>query len=212
MIAGTLILWSIAYHLSGTGTGGSSLGAWFRKWSIRRITWTKRVGGATAKETTRTDEEGRNTQSTRKRVVWASPTFAQTITVLVLIGSALCLTFIGDDYIAVSFSRGFLSSRSKRADGLFCEQPTTCTFGGYCGYQSYFGSSGPPKTTFRAKRDISPLQYSSFATDIDQTAPFPMPAGFQHQELTRPVKRGPLNPNGWVSVVLSESPPGEPKR
>ncbi|BGP16347.1 hypothetical protein JCM10213v2_004349 [Rhodosporidiobolus nylandii] len=40
-IVGILILWSIAYHLSGTGTGGSALGAWFRKWSIRRITWTR---------------------------------------------------------------------------------------------------------------------------------------------------------------------------
>lgn len=101
VIAGILILWSIAYHLSGTGTGGSSIGAWFRKWSIRRMTWTKRVGGA-GKETGKNQEEGRDAQATRKRVVWASPTFAQTITVLVLIGSALCLTFIGDDYIAVS--------------------------------------------------------------------------------------------------------------
>ncbi|GAA6020864.1 hypothetical protein JCM11491_000009 [Sporobolomyces phaffii] len=176
VIAGTLILWSIAYHLSGTGTGGSSLGAWFRKWSIRRITWTKRVGGGTGKETGISQEEGRNTQTTRKRVVWASPTFAQTITVLVLIASALCLTFIGDDYIA----------------------PTTCTFGGYCGYQSYFGSSGPPKSTYRAKRDISAVQYSPFASTSERTAPFPVPAGFGRQELTRPVKRGPLNPNGWA--------------
>ncbi|GAA5993813.1 hypothetical protein JCM5350_007858 [Sporobolomyces pararoseus] len=172
VIAGTLILWSIAYHLSGTGTGGSSLGAWFRKWSIRRITWTKRVG----KESGSMQEEGKGTSTTRKKVVWASPTFAQTITVSVLIASALCLTFIGDDYIA----------------------PTTCTFGGYCGYQSYFGSSGPPKSTYRAKRAISPLQYSSFTADIDQTAPLPMPAGFKYQELTHPVKRGVNNPNGWA--------------
>ncbi|GAA5947950.1 hypothetical protein JCM3765_007042 [Sporobolomyces pararoseus] len=172
VIAGTLILWSIAYHLSGTGTGGSSLGAWFRKWSIRRITWTRRVG----KESANTQEEGKGTSSTRKKVVWASPTFAQTITVSVLIASALCLTFIGDDYIA----------------------PTTCTFGGYCGYQSYFGSSGPPKSTYRVKRAISPLQYSSFTNDIDQTAPLPMPAGFSHQQLTQPIKRGVNNPNGWA--------------
>lgn len=58
--------------------------------------------GGTGKETGKVTEEGRDAQATRKKVVWASPTFAQTITVLVLIGSALCLTFIGDDYIAVS--------------------------------------------------------------------------------------------------------------
>ncbi|GAA5925650.1 ferric reductase family protein [Sporobolomyces koalae] len=181
VIAGTLILWSIAYHLSGTGTGGSSLGAWFRKWSIRRITWTKRVGAASANESGPGHETARGTQTTRKKVVWASPTFAQTITVLVLIASALCLTFIGPDYIA----------------------PTTCTFGGYCGYQSYYGSSGPPKSTYRTKRDISPFVPSSFAFDLDQTAPAPLQAGFPCQESssqvkTKPVKRGPLNPNGWA--------------
>jgi hypothetical protein len=52
-------------------------------------------------------------------VIWASPTLAQTITVLVLVAAALCVSLIGDDYIA----------------------PTTCTFGGECGYQAY-GNTG----------------------------------------------------------------------
>ncbi|GAA6060092.1 hypothetical protein JCM10212_003500 [Sporobolomyces blumeae] len=181
VIAGTLILWSVAYQLSGTGTGGSSLGAWFRKWSIRRITWTKRVGGGrgnASKEATKLQEEGRGTQATRKKVVWASPTFAQMITVGVLIASALCLTFIGDDYIA----------------------PTTCTFGGYCGYQSYYGSSGPPKSTYRVKRAVNPFAMSSFTSNwnTDKTAPEPVPASLGFQQLTQPVKRGNLNPNGWA--------------
>ncbi|GAA5875926.1 hypothetical protein JCM3774_005819 [Rhodotorula dairenensis] len=129
-IIGTLIVWSVVYNLSGTGTGGSALGAWFRKWSIRRITWTKRVqadrgGGSKA-------EEGRSpgTAGTRRRVIFASPTVAQMIAVGVLILVALLCSFVGDDYIA----------------------PTTCTFGGYCGYQSASGNSGPPKTNYRLLR------------------------------------------------------------
>jgi hypothetical protein len=61
----------------------------------------------------------------RKKVVWASPTLAQTITVLVLVAAALCVSLIGDDYIA----------------------PTTCVFGGECGYQAY-GATGafPPSS------------------------------------------------------------------
>ncbi|GAA5953913.1 hypothetical protein JCM21900_003051 [Sporobolomyces salmonicolor] len=202
ILVGTLIIWSAAYHLSGTGTGGSSLGAWFRKWSIRRITWTKRVGGGQTKEVGKSQEEGgreATTQTTRKKVVWASPTFAQMITIGVLIVAALCLSFVGDDYVA----------------------PTTCTFGGYCGYQSYFGSSSPPKSTYRVRRDFLPFRLVPFAVDSDQssfavdsnkpsfavehdmTAPPPPPAelGFQ---LARPVnahrlvKKGINNPNGWA--------------
>ncbi|CEQ39536.1 SPOSA6832_01047, partial [Sporobolomyces salmonicolor] len=202
ILVGTLIIWSAAYHLSGTGTGGSPLGAWFRKWSIRRITWTKRVGGGRTKEVGKSQEEGgrgATTQTARKKVVWASPTFAQMITIGVLIVAALCLSFVGDDYIA----------------------PTTCTFGGYCGYQSYFGSSSPPKSTYRVRRDFLPFRLSpfsvdsdkpsfavnsnkpSFAVDHDMTAPPPTPAelGFQ---LARPVnahrlvKKGINNPNGWA--------------
>jgi hypothetical protein len=200
VIAGTLILWSIVYHLSGTGTGGSSLGAWFRKWSIRRITWTKRVGGSKGKETGISQEEGRNTSATRKKVVWASPTFAQTITVSVLIASALCLTFIGHDYIAVSSKH--LSPSKVNANLRISEQPTTCTFGGYCGYQSYYGSSGPPKSTYRAKREISHLNFPSFTSnDVGQSAPLPVPANFVRQGTTQPIKRGVNNPNGWVSPL-----------
>ncbi|GAA6013798.1 hypothetical protein JCM10207_008194 [Rhodosporidiobolus poonsookiae] len=145
VIAGTLALWSAVYHLSGTGKGGTAIGAWFRKWSIRRITWTRSVssGGAagTATATAATEKsalglddlgiEGEGAR-TRKKVVWASPTLAQTLTVLVLVVAAVCLSFIGDDYIA----------------------PTTCTFGGECGYQQY-GSSGPPKTNYRVKRGVN---------------------------------------------------------
>ena len=97
-ILGTLIVWSIAYNLSGTGTGGSALGAWFRKWSIRRITWTKRVGAKGGKA-----EEGHSpgTTGTRRKVIFASPTVAQMIAVGVLILVALLCSFVGDDYIAV---------------------------------------------------------------------------------------------------------------
>ncbi|GAA5858165.1 hypothetical protein JCM1840_001066 [Sporobolomyces johnsonii] len=194
ILLGILIIWSAAYHLSGTRTGGSSLGAWFRKWSIRRITWTKRVGGGGAKEVGKVQEEGggrgATTQTTRKKVIWASPTFAQMITIGVLVVAALCLSFVGDDYIA----------------------PTTCTFGGYCGYQSYFGSSSPPKSTYRVRRDLLSFGLSSlavgsdkpsFAVDRDMTAPPPTPAGVVVQ-LARPVnahkltKRGVNNPNGWA--------------
>lgn len=94
----------------------------------------------------------------------------------------------------------FPSRRSTRDSYfLLSRQPTTCTFGGYCGYQSYFGSSGPPKSTYRAKRDVSSFPFASFTTNIDQTAPLPVPVQLGFEELTRPVKRGPLNPNGWVS-------------
>lgn len=34
----------------------------------------------------------------------------------------------------------------------------------------------------------------------------PVPIGFSHQELTRPVKRGKLNPNGWVSDIFEIFP------
>lgn len=124
-IPGTLLLWSAAYHISGssTRTGGSAVGAWFRKWSIRRITWTRRVGsgggsGAAA-------EKGDGARS-RKKVVWASPTVAQMIAVATLIVVAILASFVGDDYI----------------------RPTACTFGGECGFS---GSSGPPKSNYRLR-------------------------------------------------------------
>ncbi|GAA5896172.1 hypothetical protein JCM8208_007549 [Rhodotorula glutinis] len=127
-IMGILVLWSLAYHLSGssTRTGGSALGAWFRKWSIRRITWTKRVGaGGTAAE------KGETAKGTgRKKVVWASPTVAQMIAVATLIVIAILASFLGDDYI----------------------KPTACTFGGECGFS---GSSGPPKSNYRFKRGVN---------------------------------------------------------
>lgn len=103
-ILGTLIVWSIAYNLSGTGTGGSALGAWFRKWSIRRITWTKRVGGSGQGAGSGKAEEGQSPEvsSSRRKVIFASPTVAQMIAVGVLILLALLCSFVGDDYIAVS--------------------------------------------------------------------------------------------------------------
>ncbi|GAA5975943.1 hypothetical protein JCM11641_002845 [Rhodosporidiobolus odoratus] len=182
IIIGTLILWSTVYHLSGTGTGGSAIGAWFRKISIRRITWTRSVGGSSGsggRSKVGIDpsavEEGTGASRTRKKVVWASPTLAQVVAVLVLIGAALCVSFIGDDYIA----------------------PTTCVFGGECGYQAYYGSSGPPKSTYRVKRAFPALRFSSFASDFSASlAAPPTPAG-----VTFPVehaKRGVNNPNGWA--------------
>ncbi|GAA5873996.1 hypothetical protein JCM8547_001596 [Rhodosporidiobolus lusitaniae] len=177
VLVGTLLLWSILYHLSGSGTGGSAVGAWFRKISIRRLTWTRSVGGGgLGLDTSGVEPEGEKAaaaQRTRKKVVWASPTLAQTVTVLVLVGAAVCLSFVGDDYIA----------------------PTTCTFGGECGYQAYYGT-GPPKTTYRAKRALPGLNFPSFSSsssflsdDSDSPAP-PTPAGI--------FKRGVNNPNGWA--------------
>lgn len=98
-VGGGLVLWSIAYHLSGTRTGGSALGAWFRKWSIRRITWTKRVGGGDA--TVGASEKGDDAARGRKKVIWASPTYAQMICVVILIVVAVLASFAGDDYIKV---------------------------------------------------------------------------------------------------------------
>ncbi|GAA6040169.1 hypothetical protein JCM8097_004161 [Rhodosporidiobolus ruineniae] len=134
VIVGTLILWSAVYHLARFSSGGSALGAWFRKWSIRRITWTKTVGGSEkgGKQASQFGLDQTGVQEggaarTRKKVVWASPTLAQTIPLVVLVAAALCVSFIGDDYIA----------------------PTTCTFGGECGYQAYGASSSPPKSNYK---------------------------------------------------------------
>ena len=49
----------------------------------------------------RTDAEG-GKHVVRSKVRWASPTFAQMITVAGMIGVALCLSLIGPDYISVS--------------------------------------------------------------------------------------------------------------
>lgn len=98
VVVGTLIVWSVAYHLSGASHGGSALGAWFRKFSIRRI--------AIRGKTKRKDAEGGKTVVVgRKSVRWASPTYAQMAVVVALIGVALCLSLIGPDYIAVSVTR-----------------------------------------------------------------------------------------------------------
>ncbi|GAA6058177.1 hypothetical protein JCM3770_004081 [Rhodotorula araucariae] len=127
-IIGTLLLWSLAYHLSGssTRTGGSALGAWFRKWGIRRITWTRRVGGATSAA----EEKGGDAARSRKKVIWSSPTVAQMLAVFTLIAVAILASFVGDDYIA----------------------PTTCTFGGECGWS---GSNGPPRSNYRWRRGVN---------------------------------------------------------
>lgn len=132
-IVGTLIVWSAMYHLAGTGTGGSALGAWFRKWSIRRITWTKKVGGAGEAE-----KGAPGTTGVRKKVVFASPTFAQMIAVGVLVLIALLVSFVGDDYISV---RSRLILEGSTLAHTINAQPTTCTFGGDCGYQAYYGAS-----------------------------------------------------------------------
>ncbi|BGP48271.1 hypothetical protein JCM10450v2_004143 [Rhodotorula kratochvilovae] len=127
-IGGALLAWSAVYHLSGssTRTGGSALGAWFRKWGIRRITWTRRVGGAGSAA----EEKGGDAARSRKKVIWSSPTVAQMLAVFTLIAVAVLASFVGDDYIA----------------------PTTCTFGGECGWS---GSNGPPKSNYRWKRGVN---------------------------------------------------------
>ncbi|GEM09818.1 ferric reductase transmembrane component 2 precursor [Rhodotorula toruloides] len=185
-IVGALIVWSAVYRLAGTGTGGSALGAWFRKWSIRRITWTKKVGGTGADSGTGEAEKGaQGTTGVRKKVVSASPTFAQMIAVGVLVLIALLVSFVGDDYIA----------------------PTTCTFGGDCGYQAYYGASSPPRSTYRAKRALalpdsfrflSSRQVESAVaaqTLLDTVAP-----SLRVHRVAQPVlaKRGVNNPNGWA--------------
>lgn len=68
------------------------MGAWFRKYSIRRISWGGKV---------KRDVEGK-TVGKGSRVRWASPTYAQMATIVGLIGVALCLSLVGPDYIAVS--------------------------------------------------------------------------------------------------------------
>lgn len=70
------------------------MGAWFRKYSIRRIA----VGG----KVKRKDAEGGEKKVVRSKIRFASPTYAQMATIVGLIGVALCLSFIGPDYIAVS--------------------------------------------------------------------------------------------------------------
>lgn len=101
---GTLVLWSIATHTVGK-RGRGTLGAWFRKWSIRRITFggkgSQRVQGSEGQE-----------KRVRKRS-WASPTIAQMLAVGGLVVMAVCLTVVGNDYIKVSWHcRGFRARRS----------------------------------------------------------------------------------------------------
>lgn len=90
---GTLVLWSIATHAVGKG-GRGTLGAWFRKWSIRRITFEGKGS-----------QRGQGSEGQERRVrkrSWASPTIAQMLAVAGLIVMAVCLTVIGNDYIKVS--------------------------------------------------------------------------------------------------------------
>ncbi|GJN90577.1 hypothetical protein Rhopal_003589-T1 [Rhodotorula paludigena] len=134
-IGGGLVLWSIAYHLSGTRTGGSALGAWFRKWSVRRMTWTKRVGGGDA--AVGASEKGDDAARGRKKVIWASPTYAQMICVAILIVVAVLASFAGDDYI----------------------KPTDCVFGGDCGWS---GQNGPPKSNYRKRGANNPNGWAPF--------------------------------------------------
>jgi hypothetical protein len=102
IIVATLVFWSAAYHLSGSGTGGSALGAWFRKYSIRRIM----IGGKNKTKKKKGGTEGGTTLAAvgGSKVLWASPTFAQMATIVGLIGVALCLSLAGDDYISVSWN------------------------------------------------------------------------------------------------------------
>lgn len=98
VVVGTLVIWSLAYHLSGASHGGTAWGAWFRKYSIRRI--------AIRGKTKRKDAEGgKSVVVGRKSVRWASPTFAQMAVVIALVAVALCLSFVGPDYISVRQSR-----------------------------------------------------------------------------------------------------------
>ncbi|BGO99874.1 hypothetical protein NBRC10513v2_004102 [Rhodotorula toruloides] len=185
-IVGTLIVWSAVYHLAGTGTGGSALGAWFRKWSIRRITWTKKVGGTGPGARTGEAEKGaQGTTGVRKKVVFASPTFAQMIAVGVLVLIALLVSFVGDDYIA----------------------PTTCTFGGDCGYQAYYGASSPPKSTYRAKRALALPDSFRFLSSRQVNSAIAAQTWLDtitplrgDKQVAQPVlaKRGVNNPNGWA--------------
>ncbi|KAK4054460.1 hypothetical protein OIV83_000954 [Microbotryomycetes sp. JL201] len=119
VVLGTLVIWSVAHRLAGSGRGGSALGAVFRKFFVRRITITKKKKELDA-------ETGKKVAIGRKGVRFASPTFAQILTIMALIATAVCLSFVGPDYIA----------------------PTTCTFGGTCPYVSPSGQKGPPTSNF----------------------------------------------------------------
>ncbi|KAK4053901.1 hypothetical protein OIO90_003738 [Microbotryomycetes sp. JL221] len=123
VVIGTLVVWSIAHRLAGSGTGGTAVGALFRKYFVRRITFTKKKKLTDAEYDVST---GKHVQVGRKGVRFASPTFAQILTILALIVTSVCLSFVGPDYIA----------------------PTTCTFGGTCPYVSPSGNNGPPSTNF----------------------------------------------------------------
>lgn len=81
------------------------MGAWFRKYSIRRIA----VGG----KVKRKDAEGGQKKVVRSKIRFASPTYAQMATIVGLIGVALCLSFIGPDYIAVSGNVALMCARAE---------------------------------------------------------------------------------------------------
>ncbi|KAI5480795.1 ferric reductase transmembrane component 2 precursor [Pseudohyphozyma bogoriensis] len=119
----TLVVWSLAYQLS--GPGGGAVGAWFRKWSIRRIAF----GGKLVPTKDGVEPAKGDRRRTR---MWASPTIAQMMAVVGLIGLALGLSLIGPDYIS----------------------PTTCAFGGKCSYNSG-ANSGPPTSSYKRALDAT---------------------------------------------------------
>ncbi|SCV72183.1 BQ2448_4877 [Microbotryum intermedium] len=123
-IAGVLIFWSLVYQLSGASKG-SALGAFFRKYSIKRfVIQTKKPKKAKKGSM----EEGRPAPVvSRSRVRLASPTYAQIAVLLALVALSCCLSFLGVSYI----------------------NPRTCTFGGTCAYQSVY-SQLPPRMFRRA--------------------------------------------------------------
>ncbi|KAM0791379.1 hypothetical protein ACM66B_005844 [Microbotryomycetes sp. NB124-2] len=144
VVVGTLVIWSVAHRLAGSGRGGSAFGAICRKFFVRRITITKKKKQLDA-------ETGKKIAVGRKGVRFASPTFAQILAISALIATAVCLSFVGPDYIS----------------------PTTCTFGGTCPYVSPSGQNGPPTSNFGrlVRRARQMLQPSSAALRKRQNNP-----------------------------------------
>lgn len=170
-VVGTLVLWSIASHASGNG---GFVSAAFRKVGILRIAW------GTGR---RTEKSGGKTRTVGKKG-WFSPTVGQMTAIVLLIGMAVCLSVLGDNYIA----------------------PTACTFGGDCGFQGGSGEfsfrahprsddsrlrrPGPPRTTFGSSR-----KRSDFHVPVSDT---PAPPQAATRRYTAPVKRGVNNINGYA--------------
>lgn len=100
------------------------------------------------------------------------------LAVLALIGAAVCLCIIGNDYIS----------------------PTTCTFGGRCDWQSVGTSTGPPQTTYRARlrREAMLAESLSEQVGFEQSAAWGEPEDAPWDELAPTKTRRNLNIDGWA--------------